>query len=70
VTRGGKEKLDDRVDRLFAGIIINEAINRGASRQELIDLAVRHKRMDVVKHLVDEIPQREPDHRDHEPDDG
>jgi hypothetical protein len=43
---------DDKVDRLFAGIILAEAIKAGATRQELIDLAIKHRRLDVVKKLT------------------
>lgn len=39
------------MDSLFAGITLADEIRRGASDNELIDLAVKHRRLDVVRAL-------------------
>jgi hypothetical protein len=49
----------DPVDALFAGMVIHAEMRRGATRQELIDLAVRLKRLDVVKFLLSDAPERD-----------
>lgn len=41
-------------DRFLGALVLEAAMRRGAGRQELIDLAVRYKRLDVVKHLLGE----------------
>lgn len=43
-------------DRFLGALVIESAYRRGASRQELIDLCVKHGRLDAVK-LIQEQPR-------------
>ena len=50
----GTTPRDDAHDRFLGAVVIEAAYRRGASRQELIDLAIAYKRLDVAKLILDQ----------------
>ena len=49
---GASRSVGDPADRFLAAIVLHAAIRRGVTRQELIDLGVRYKRLDFVKEMI------------------